>query len=319
MPTIIEKLESRGGEEGVEKQSRSLMYLVKLNAGETEQDAIDAVRSEAPTTYRGLYFSSIRFSIKAEAIDILEFEVAYSSTEPKKPPSKTPKSGGQNDDGRDDPGDGEFVFDTKGGREKIYYSRETVRVAGVNNGAVPDFKGGINVSSNGVGGIDITVPTFKFSIAKKLPLAQMTGAYVRTLFLMTGKTNNNPWTVNYRGIILEFEKREVLFMGASGIQRGNDSVSLNFSFEGYPNVKNLVIGSDSNIGNIQVNGQWVLLDKYGTDYLWVNFEPTKVEEKIMNAAGVMEAVPGSGRLIDMPIAAYVERVYEQANFNLLRL
>jgi hypothetical protein len=297
MATILETTESRGGEDGVEKQSRSLRYLVQLVDNETVENMVAFVLDAAPETLGGLYLQTVKWTPVADAPNTYSVDVPYSSREPRKPESQNDESPTQNN-----PGSGEFVFDTKGGREKVYYALEEIARFGPNGAVAPDFQGGINVSKNGIGGIDITVPTFKFSVAKKVPIGVMTGAYVQTLFLMTGRTNDAAFSVQYRGVLLTFEERELIFMGASGSQRGNDSWDLNFSFEGYPNVTNLTIGN-SNIGSQQVNGQWVIPGKKGTDYLWVNFEQQKDDD--------------TNVLIDRPSSAHISRVYRSGNFALL--
>jgi hypothetical protein len=82
---------------------------------------------------------------------------------------------------------------------------------------------------------------------------------------------------------------EVLFLGASGSQRGQDDWEITFRFAASPHVTGLVIGS---IGGI---------NKRGWEYLWVRY--ADAEDM------------ASGTLVKRPIAAYVEQVYPYGDFS----
>ena len=86
----------------------------------------------------------------------------------------------------------------------------------------------------------------------------------------------------------------MLFLGASGTKTGIDDWEIAFKFAASPNVSSLSIG-----GGITVSA------KKGWEYLWVRF--ADAEDTSANA------------LVKRPIAAYVERVYESADFTLLGL
>ena len=145
----------------------------------------------------------------------------------------------------------------------------------------PDFKGAIGVSTDSVEGTDITIPVFNFTETHYIPSALVAGAYKTTLFYLTGRVNDAP----FKG----FARGEVLFLGASGSQRGVDDWEIAFKFAASPNATNLTVGDITGI------------DKKGWEYLWVRYADAEDEET----------------LIKQPVAVYVERVYEYGNFALL--
>lgn len=101
------------------------------------------------------------------------------------------------------------------------------------------------------------------------------------LFYLTGRVNHAP----FKG----FAAGEVLFLGASGSQRGQEDWEVTFSFAASPNVTGLAVG--------QITG----IAKKGWEYLWVRYE---------------DAVDAH-TLVKQPAAAYVEQVYPYGDFALL--
>ena len=179
-------------------------------------------------------------------------------------------------------GDSSFSFDTGGGTQHITQSLSTIgRYAA--SGTAPDFKGAIGVTHDNVEGVDITVPVYNFSETHYLSAAQVTTAYKGTLFQLTGKVNNG----SFRGLAAG----ECLFLGASGSRRGtgpDDDWEITFRFAGSPNRTGITVGPISGIA------------KKGWEYLWVRYADTEDT--------------GSNTLVKQPVAAYVEKVYEDGNF-----
>lgn len=183
-------------------------------------------------------------------------------------------------------GESSFQFDTGGGTQHITQSLATLQRVPAPGMVAPDFQGAIGVSADGVEGIDITVPVYHFAETHYKPDAQITGAYKGVLFNLTGKVNGD----GFRG----FAPGEVLFLGASGAKRGSGTEAdweITYRFAASPNVTGLSVGP---IGGI---------NKKGWEYLWVRYADAEDS--------------GSGAIIKKPIAAYVERVYDQANFGAL--
>ena len=179
-------------------------------------------------------------------------------------------------------GDSVFVFDTGGGTQHITQSLDTVGYYGV-VGFTPSNKGAIGVTPDGVEGVDIVVPVYRFSEMHWLSAAFVDAAYRATLFDLTGKVNNASWN--------GFAAGEVLFEGAAGSKRGTGDWEIAFRFAASPNVTGLAVGDITGI------------DKKGWEYLWVRY-----------VDGVDAAAKAP---IRTPKYAYVEKVYEERDFSAL--
>ena len=177
-------------------------------------------------------------------------------------------------------GGSSFSFDTTGGTQHITQSLATV-ASHAASGSAPDFRGAIGVTPEGVQGVDITAPAYAFAETHVLDAAAVTNAYKGTVFALTGKVNSSA----FRGLAAG----ECLFLGAAGSQRDDDAWELTFRFAGSPNRSNFSVGPISGVS------------KKGWEYLWVRYEDT------IDAA--------SQTLVKQPVAAYVERVYEEASFS----
>jgi hypothetical protein len=177
-----------------------------------------------------------------------------------------------------------WSFDTTGGSIKITTSRNTSRFPGT----APNFNGAIEVKNNEPQGVDITVPalkltcTYRHAAASTVVNASTIDAYVKTLATLSGTVNNATW--------LTYAAGELLFLGATGEYVPNRPTEIQYHFAASANVTGLSIGSISGIA------------KKGHEYLWVLFEPS--------------ADSGAGNaLVQRPLAAYVERVYTETDFN----
>jgi len=146
-----------------------------------------------------------------------------------------------------------------------------------------DFAGALGVTHDNVEGVDITVPVYHFAETHYLDDAVVTPAYRGTLFGLTGKVNN----ASFKGLAAG----ECLFLGASGSKRGEDDWEISFRFAGSPN------RTDIQVGPITV------ASKKGWEYLWARYAD--------------EEDAGSSTLVKRPIAAYVEKVYENGDFSAL--
>jgi len=180
-----------------------------------------------------------------------------------------------------------FSFDTAGGTQHITQSLETVAshaAPGLVPGA-PNFRGAIGVgdAAGGVEGVDITVPVFNFTETHVLADATVTHAYRGTLFQLTGKVNSAP----FKGL----DAGECLFLGASGTKRADEQWELTFRFAASPNRTSITVGGMTGIA------------KKGWEYLWVRY--ADVEDQV------------SHTLVKQPLAAYIEKVYDEADFGAL--
>ncbi|MBA2480903.1 MAG: hypothetical protein H0V44_09585 [Planctomycetes bacterium] len=176
-----------------------------------------------------------------------------------------------------------FSFDTGGGTQHITQSRQTVSRYGP--AASTELGGAIGFDGENISGVDITVPVYAFSEVHYLTDAFVAPAYKGILFNLTGTVNSAPFRLLSAG--------ECLFLGASGTKRGQDAWEITYKFAAQPNRIGLQVGT---IGPIA---------KKGWEYLWVQYgDDVDTTAKI---------------LIKKPIAAYVEQVYNSADFALLGL
>ncbi len=182
-----------------------------------------------------------------------------------------------------EPGESIFSFDTGGGTQHITQSKQTVSSHAPSGSSAPGFGGAIGVTADGVEGVDITVPVFQFSETHSFSNNQVTPSYKGTLFSLTGKVN--------AGAFKGFQAGEVLFLGASGSRRGtdpDDDWEITFRFAASPNAGGISVGN--------ING----ISKKGWEYLWVRYAD--------------QEDTGSRAIVKRPVAAYVERVYDEGNF-----
>lgn len=179
-------------------------------------------------------------------------------------------------------------FDTTGKTAHIDQSRETVLTltneAVVGERPAPDFQGCIGVDKDNIAGVDIVVPSFKFSLQRQFKPSAITPAYIQTLRKITGTVNS--------GMFQGLAAGEVLFLGASGSIRTGDNFSITYSFVVEESM------SDETIGPFTVN-------KEGHDYLWIRYEDVDDEE--------------AKALAKRPAYGFVERVYKRTDFSELNI
>jgi len=179
-------------------------------------------------------------------------------------------------------GESSYSFDTGGGNQHITQSISTT------NSYPAGAEGGGAINSDGatrVEGVDIVVPVYNFSETHYLANATVDAVdptnYKQGLFNLTGKVN----AAAFKG----FAAGEVLFLGASGSQRGTEDWEITFKFAASPNTTGRTVGSITGI------------DKKGWEYMWVQYQPSA----------------GTGRLLSVPVAVHVEKVYEDGDFSTL--
>lgn len=185
-----------------------------------------------------------------------------------------------------------FGFDTTGGRQKIFRSLATTPYEGP-GGAAIDFKGAINVTDDGVEGVEIVVPSFATTITKWFHNVDVTQTWINTLEEMTGRMNNAPLT-GWPRPLGGRAAGEALLLGARGQQRGvNGDFEITFEFAVSRNVVGVTVDEISGIA------------KGGHSYLWVRYED-RIDDT-------------TKRMVKKPIQVNVERVYEYGDFSLLGL
>lgn len=253
---IVEKYDSREATVGIDSPSVDLQFMVLGTEDDLEVRLL--VESAIPAFYAGLSFQS--YHISHQGGGIWEASARYGRKDPK------------------ETGASSFSFDTGGGTVHITQSLGTVASYGTD---APDFKGAVGVNSDSVEGTDITVPVYNFTETHYIPVALITNAYKGILFALTGRVNILP----FRG----FTAGEVLFLGASGSQRGQEDWEITYRFAASPNAINLTVGDITGIA------------KEGWQYLWVRYEDAEDEHT----------------LVKHPSAVYIEQVYLYGDFSLL--
>ncbi len=184
------------------------------------------------------------------------------------------------DNQKPETGESSFSFDTGGGTQHITQSLGTVSRY---PSSAPDMSGAVGVTHDSVEGVDITIPVYQFSETHYLSASVVTDAYKRQLFVLTGKVNS----AAFRG----FQEGECLFLGASGSRRGkspDDDWEITFKFAGSLNATNLTVGTITGI------------NKKGWEYMWVRYQDAEDTS--------------SKTLIKKPVAVYIEKVYDLADF-----
>lgn len=171
-------------------------------------------------------------------------------------------------------------FDTTGGTVRMSTSRATQSYP-LSGRTAPDFKGAINVQGGNAQGTDVVVPTLKLTYTYKWPKGVINQAAIKNLSRATGSTNVNEWQT--------YQPGELLFLGASGELDFTTPTEIQYHFAAAENESGLSLGEIAGI------------TKAGHDYLWVYFESL--------------ADSSAQKLVERPLAAYVERLYRQTNFN----
>jgi len=181
-----------------------------------------------------------------------------------------------------------FAFDTTGATQHITQDISTPIKSAIGTTPAPDLGGAIGATPNGVEGVDITVPCYKWTETHWISNAFVDDAYRKLLAYLTGHTNDAP----FRG----FAIGEILFLGAQGASRGDDEDwEVTFHFAESDNHDDIVVGDIDNI------------EKKGWEYLTIQYEWTEV---------------GSGAekvIVPQPKHIYVHQVYYDGDFGNLGL
>ena len=282
--------------------------------GTDDGDEVDALcRQFLPAYYRGLALAS--YTKKNQGAGNWDVEATYAQTLPK------------------------ISFETGGGTYKRTWSIRTRGKYGPPGQDPPDYKGAIGVSQHGVEGVEVETPSLTWTETYYLPRERVTGAYIRTLYYLGAHPVNSK---TFRGCA----PGEVKFLGVSGGQQGLSQVEMTYKFAGSPNMTGLAVHGigqmrdkptatafdfgqpvwqDAQTGQATdtdggpknaflgraakaapAGDAQVLvgnIEKRGWDYLWVAYAPG--------------TDPGANAMIQEPIGAYVEEVFEEGDLTQL--
>lgn len=177
-------------------------------------------------------------------------------------------------------------FDTTGGAEHISQSIQTIAAYGRPGTSPPNFHGAIGVTPEGrVEGVDVPARKYEWTEQHRLADEFVTPGWRMLVAELTGKVNS--------AIFRNFPIGTVWFGGAVGAQNGNGEWEVTCKFAYSPNTVGRTIGDITGIA------------KKGWEYLWVLYQD--------------EADEAAKRVVQRPVAVYVEQVLEYADLNLLQL
>jgi len=262
---------------------------------ESEQAAYNLALATAPNTLElGGPGVMLIESIEIEPLGNTNFYglVSYSTAKPEEDPTagdspEQTETGGTPNQGEGNAAPGSdpqavisrnWSFSTGGGTQHITHSITTVATYVPDGADVPNHNGAINVSSTGIGGVDIHTPEPRLRLKQLVPNMTI-GRFVRLCWCAC-KMNQN----QFQG----FWPRELLFMGVEGPEAdGNGQRELVYDFAYSPTEAGFTIG------------EVVVTLKQGWDYLWVEYKQSE---------------DGSGFQTLEVVAVHVEQVYDEIDF-----
>jgi hypothetical protein len=282
--TVYELRDSESGTidqsnlESAETWSIQKRYVI----GQCPDGFYEAVSGIAPYAPRyvnnpfGRYWRRKRLGIKGLGKAVFEVTADYETL--------TPISGADAKD--DSSADNNFVpgaiaWDTTGGTEH----RTQARGERIIGDATLDMQGAINVSGTSVQGIDVVVPTMRYSETWVMPLAiGLSPVYVGDVFALTGTVNK----AQFRS----FDAGEALFMGARAQWSGDQPyVAVTYDWQCRPNDDAYYLkGLDTTT-------------KGGWEYVWI----------------VYDSATSSNTLVQKPRAYVFNTLYKDGDFSLLRI
>ena len=184
-------------------------------------------------------------------------------------------------------GQSSFSFDTGGGTMHVTQAKAHIASYAPSGKTAGSYQGAIGVTLDAVEGCDIVVPVYNFSETWCFDAEDVTETYKGKLYALTGKTNN----AAFRGCAAG----ECLFMGASGQQRSDGPWEITFKFAASPNMTDIKIP--------ETDTRITVASKKGWEYLWIRYR-----DAVANSTG------GKPHFVQVPYAAYVEKLYDEGSF-----
>jgi len=173
----------------------------------------------------------------------------------------------------------DYAIDITAAQVHINQSKQTISRTSYSPNNPPNYQGAINVTRDRVEGTDVFAPKFEFTITvQRYPVLL---PYLRLIRSLVATTNKNKW----RG----FEAGELIYLGMTGTCKPGEVWSLTHKF---------AVGT--NLADFDV-GQITVPSKKAWQFLWVTYTDA-VDQAL---------------LVQKPYAAYVERVYDESDFNLI--
>ena len=236
--TFVHKIDKNG-----KVLSAELLYLVTFDTDSSELEALQAVRTVAPTSFDNASLQS--FEIE-EMLDLAHYKVRveYNSDS---------SSGSSTGDDTDDE-EPTVSFNCGGGTRHVTTAIKQA-MARKSNAPGVDIGNGINWNgkygdNSEFAGVDVPSANLQETYTKVMKISSLTTAFRRKVAGLVGCVNSN----TFKG----WEPGEVMFLGCSfsGVDRARERVTVSFNFSIKPNEKNVKLG-DIPLGNVA-----------GWDYVW---------------------------------------------------
>lgn len=240
MPTFVEKPESRSFSEDANGVPETGEILATVYGTSNEEVVEELCELNLPAFFRGLLIQG--YEVTAQEGEVWDVKADYSRAQPRvPPPSGTPPSFESRLS---------ISFDTSGDTIHLTQSPGSsgYDVEGRKVEIAENNKGAIRLTDRGVEGIDVNAGGFEWSETHRVPAALITEKYLQNLKKTSWHTND----AEFRG----FDKREVLFKGASGSHRQGEDAEITFTFNAKEN-RSEANGNAATIGdikNITING-----------------------------------------------------------------
>lgn len=266
---LIEQLGAEDGSIG-ESGRREIPYLVRGDGTSSEPgEAMAAAYADAPDTLDGFPKSGAT----VESLGGYVYQVAIQYASPSLAPFQRPPAEAPN----------RVVFSTRGGTINVKKSLETVYAVGRTDDPPPSFGQLVNVTDDGVEGVDIVVPTHTKTITRYLDDDDVDEAFENTIADLTGCVNDDTFLGRAAG--------EVLFMGADSNPRGDGVTEVVYEFLIRKNQTGIVVDDLDPF------------DQKGHEYVWFRVRQAST----------------AGGVILRPAYGYVERMYPDADLSDLGL
>lgn len=291
MPNIYERALSRPFSITTDSGSISREFVV--TGTQLQDEVVELTLTVATLTFAGLVRSAIKADPQGGGIWFVTVE--YANIDPQQAVGQDPQApegpGGDVAGGMAPLSPAISWTTASGEKVHITQSKGTISktdTAGITtpgnagNDFTLDNKRAIGLTRDGIQGVDIDASVFEWSI--DVPRAFCTHAYAITVKNLKGKTNNAPF--------YGFATGEVRYLGATANYSQEKRWNINHKFAVAENEVNIIIGNGI---TVPAKGGW--------EYLWVAYEPKQV----------------GNLLLSLPVAAYVERVFDPGNFRLLEI
>ena len=281
MPTIYEKFGSRdrSADQDGTGSTATLEYLIE--GTNDDQTAGSLVETTSPLKYYGLKRSTI--SVTQVGPTRWEGSVDYKDQDEDEDQQK----GGDHVE----VGEGVWSFDTTGETIHITNSKKGKQEKYAPTGSqAPDLKGVIGAGPDAIEGVDIVSPSLRLTYRTRLPKGVVTAQYIKDVASITGTINDRPFQ--------SFDTGELLFMGMNGEQSGSSAPELTFHFSAASNWQEERIYDT-------LDGDATVLKKGGWDYLWLYY--------------IVGKETTAKKTVPVPLAVYVDTVYESKNFAELQI